>query len=128
MFFKLFLLFVTVSLLELAVLIKIGVYIGTLNTILLVILTAAAGAMMAKLEGLGVMFRIQEGLSQGIFPADELINGAMILVAGAMLLTPGFLTDTLGFLMIFPPSREVIKRFVRRRLKNYMNTIEIHRM
>jgi UPF0716 protein FxsA len=128
MFFRLFLIFVTVPLVELALLIKVGTYIGTFNTVLIVILTAAAGAYMARLEGIGVMYRIQENLAHGVFPADELISGLMILVAGVLLLTPGFLTDILGFLMVFPPSRESIKRILRRYFEKRINTIHIHRM
>jgi UPF0716 protein FxsA len=128
MFIRLFLIFVTVPLVELALLIKIGTYIGTFSTILIVILTAALGAFMAKLEGIGVMYRIQENLSQGVFPADELISGLMILVAGVLLLTPGFITDVLGFLMVFPSSREPIKGLLKRYIERRIRNIHIHRL
>jgi len=44
MFFKLFLIFAVVPVIELALLIRIGSIIGTLNTIIIVILTAIIGA------------------------------------------------------------------------------------
>lgn len=114
MLFKLFLIFAVIPVIELALLIKIGSIIGTLNTIIIVILTAIIGAYMVKLEGLGVIYRIQKNMQDGIFPAEELINGVMILIAGALLLTPGFFTDIIGFLMVFPVSRSYIKRIARR--------------
>ena len=105
MFFKLFLLFTIIPVIELAILIRIGSYIGALNTMSIVILTAVIGAYMVKSEGIGVMSRIQRDMQNGIFPAEEMISGMMILIAGALLLTPGFFTDILGFLMVFPLSK-----------------------
>lgn len=121
MFFKLFLIFSVIPVIELALLIKVGSLIGTLNTISIVILTALIGAYMVKLEGIGVLYRMQRDMSQGMFPAEELINGVMILIAGALLLTPGFVTDVLGFLMVFPASRGVIKKLLRRYLERHMD-------
>ncbi|NOZ68956.1 MAG: FxsA family protein [Deferribacteres bacterium] len=128
MLFKLFLLFIIVPVAELALLIKIGTFIGTFNTILIVILTAIIGAHMVKSEGIGVMYRIRKNMDEGIFPAEELIDGMMILIAGALLLTPGFLTDSAGFLMVFPVSRDYIKKIARRYIKKKMSPdeIEIH--
>jgi UPF0716 protein FxsA len=126
MLFKLFLLFALIPVVELALLIKIGSIIGTFNTVTIVILTAIIGAYMVKMEGLGVMYRIQQNMQEGIFPAEELINGMMILLAGALLLTPGFFTDAIGFLMVFPPSRNYIKRIARRYIEKRMSTGEIN--
>ncbi len=129
MFFKLFLIFAVIPVIELALLIKIGSVIGTLNTIIIVILTAVVGAYMVKLEGIAVMYRIQENMQQGTFPAEELINGMMILMAGVLLLTPGFFTDVVGFLMVFPVSRGVIKRIAGRYIKKRISytDVQIHR-
>jgi UPF0716 protein FxsA len=125
MFFKLFLIFAVIPVIELALLIKIGSVIGTLNTIIIVILTAIVGAYMVKLEGMVVMYRIQENMQQGTFPAEELINGMMILMAGVLLLTPGFFTDVVGFLMVFPVSRGVIKRIAGRYIKKRMSSTDV---
>ncbi len=125
MFFKLLVIFIVVPVVELSLLIKVGSIIGTLNTIIIVLLTAAIGAYMVKLEGLGVMYRIQKNLMEGIFPAEELIDGMMILIAGVLLLTPGFITDIIGFLMVFPGSRNVIKRLARRYFDRRITSVHI---
>jgi UPF0716 protein FxsA len=125
MLFKLFLLFTLVPVIELSLLIKIGSIIGLFNTITIVILTAMIGAYMVRTEGFGVMTRMQKDMQLGVFPAEELINGAMILVAGALLLTPGFFTDIIGFLMVFPVSRNVIKRIAKRYIERRVSTNEI---
>jgi UPF0716 protein FxsA len=129
MFFKLFLIFAVIPVIELALLIKIGSFIGTANTIIIVILTAVIGAYMVKLEGIGVMYRIQKNMQDGMFPGEELINGMMILLAGALLLTPGFFTDFFGFLMVFPVSRDCIKKIARRFIEKKISSgdIDIHR-
>ncbi len=117
MFAKLFLIFTIIPVIELTLLFKVGSYIGAINTVLVVILTAAIGAYMVKMEGIGVMYRIQKNMQEGIFPGDELISGMMILVAGALLLTPGFFTDVIGFVMLVPVSREFIKKIAKRYIK-----------
>ena len=118
--FHLFLLFAVIPMVELALLIKAGSYFGLFNTIILVILTAVIGAYMVKMEGIGVMYRIQQSMQEGVLPEDELINGMMILVAGAMLLTPGFFTDIIGFLMVIPFTRNNIRKFMMQFIKSKM--------
>jgi UPF0716 protein FxsA len=114
MFFKLFLIFAVVPVAELAILIKIGTLMGTLNTVLLVVGTAVLGAYLVRMEGLNVFYRFHRNLSEGVFPAEEIFDGALLLVAGAVLITPGLLTDILGLLLVFPPSRKIFKKIIRR--------------
>ena len=118
--FHLFLLFAVIPMIELALLIKAGSYFGLFNTITIVILTAVIGAYMVKMEGIGIMYRIQKNMQEGIFPEDELINGMMILVAGALLLTPGFFTDIIGFLMVIPVTRNFIRVYAMKYIKSKM--------
>ena len=126
MFFKLFLLFTLIPVIELSLLIEIGSYIGILNTVIIVILTALVGAYMVRMEGMGVMYRIQKNMQEGQFPAEEMISGAMILVAGALLLTPGFFTDIIGFLMVIPLSRNYISNWIKKYIEKKMSNDEIH--
>src|SRR4030042_5848079 len=106
MLFKLFLLFTIVPLIELALLIKVGTYIGVLPTIIIVVLTGILGAALAKYEGLSVLNQIRGTLSEGNIPGDEMLDGLLILVGGSLLLAPGFLTDILGYTMIIPFTRQ----------------------
>ena len=117
MFFKLLILFITVPLLELTLLIKIGTLIGTFNTILLILITGILGAALTKQQGLGVITRIREDMALGKVPSDELFNGVCILVGGFLLLTPGLLTDALGFSLLIPSAREGIKKYLRYKLE-----------
>jgi len=126
---RLFLLFLAVPLAELYVLIHVGRVIGAGWTILLVILTAAAGAALAKAEGLRTLAAIQSSLVAGRPPTNELIEGAMILAAGLTLLMPGFLTDALGLLILFPVTRRPIRRWLvaqfKRRARDHEGFIDV---
>jgi UPF0716 protein FxsA len=127
MLFKLFLLFSIVPVIELAILIQIGGYIGIPYTMALVIGTAIIGAYMVRHEGLSVMYRFKQNMQTGQFPAEEILDGALILVAGALLLTPGILTDVIGFLLVFPLSRLYIKDFIKERIRININLRGIRR-
>ena len=119
MFGKLLLAFTIIPMLELWLLISVGSHIGALTTIAIVILTGAAGAWLARMQGLKTLARVQQNLNQGIMPADELLDGVIILFAGAVLLTPGFLTDITGLLLLFPPTREPAKAWLKKKAKQW---------
>ena len=112
---RLILLFTVVPLAELFILIKIGSHIGGFNTILLVFLSAMLGALLAHRQGLRTLRQIQLSLSQGQIPAEELIDGVLILVGGILLVTPGVLTDLFALVLLFPATRTYFKRWLRRR-------------
>lgn len=105
MFINLVLLFTMVPVVELLVLIEVGGYIGTMNTIALIILTGIIGASFAKSQGAQMISEIRSALNQGQIPGKELLQGVMILVGGILLLTPGFITDLVGFSLLFPFTR-----------------------
>lgn len=109
------LLFILVPMVELALLIEVGRFLGTVNTIILVIVTGVLGAALAKFEGLRVMTDLQKDLMQMKMPADKLIEGVMVLVGGLLLLTPGILTDITGVLLILPISRRIFKEMLKKK-------------
>lgn len=119
---KLFLLFAVLPAIELAILIEIGGRIGVLNTIILILATAMAGAYLVRLEGLSVVGRLQRELGEGRFPGDALVDGGILLVAGAVLITPGFVTDILGLMLVIPATRKIFKGIARGYIKKNMVT------
>lgn len=110
MFIKLMTLFIIVPILEIYVLLSVGNLIGLVPTVLMVLATGVAGAYLARSQGLSLMMKIQQEMAAGRVPAEELIDGAMVLSGGLLLLTPGFCTDLFGFLLLAPFSRVYIKR------------------
>lgn len=117
MFAQLLLLFISVPLIEVLILIKLGSLFGFWPTIFLVIGTGIIGAYLAKIYGLTIWYQIQKDLQTGRMPADKLVDGLLVLIGGIVLLTPGLLTDIFGLLLLFPITRGIFKRFAKSKLK-----------
>ncbi len=112
----LFLVFVAVPIVEIGLFIQVGGAIGLWPTLAIVVLTAFAGTILMRAQGLSTLNRLQSSLSEGRNPADPMAQGAMILVAGVLLLTPGFFTDAVGFAFLLPPVRAVLIKWVSSRV------------
>ena len=104
--------FIAIPLVEIAVFIEVGGRIGVWNTVLTVILTAMIGTWLLRRQGLHTLHRVQESLNRNVLPVSEVFDGLCLLVAGALLLTPGFVTDALGFLLLVPPLRRLLRRWI----------------
>jgi UPF0716 protein FxsA len=109
--------FIVVPLVELYVFVQVGQSIGFLNTIGLLVLVAFVGAWLTRHEGVGVVQRIRAQMDAGRMPADDLLDGALVLAGGLLLILPGFVTDAVGLLVLFPPTRHALRSILRRRLR-----------
>lgn len=111
----LFVAFIVVPLVELAVIMQVGNVIGFLPTILLLVTDSLVGAWLVRREGMRAWHSLTSTLSGGGgSPVDELTQGALIVFGGALLLTPGFVTDALGLACVLPLTRPAMSSFVRR--------------
>ncbi|UZE97427.1 FxsA family protein [Alkalimarinus alittae] len=104
----LFVLFIIMPVVEMAVLIKVGSLIGVWSTILFVLLTAIIGASLLKRQGLSTLMRANQKMNAGEIPAKEVAEGFILAVGGALLLTPGFVTDSVGFALLLPGIRRLM--------------------
>jgi UPF0716 protein FxsA len=105
----LFLAFLIIPIIEIALFYSIGTSIGIGPTIAIVLVTAFVGSWLVSLQGRQTWVRIQSEIVAGNPPTVQLVHGAMILVAGALLLTPGFLTDVVGLALLIPSVREALR-------------------
>lgn len=126
MFIKLLILFTLVPIIELYVLLEAGRQIGVGATIGMIFLTGIAGAYLARSQGFNLINRIQTDLNQGRVPADQIMDGAIILAGGLLLLTPGFCTDLFGFCLLTPVTRQYIKIWLTKWLDRKIQRGEIH--
>lgn len=94
--------------LEIYVMIEIGSEIGALATVGLILLTAAIGGLLFRVQGIGTLRRVQAHLERDEMPVGELLSGVGILLAALLLFIPGFVTDALGFLLFIPPLRFLV--------------------
>jgi len=117
----LILLFTLVPIAELALLIKVGQYIGVGYTLGIVVFTGVVGAYLAKMQGLFTLRRIQDDINQGRMPKDTLFDGVLILCSGILLLTPGFITDLIGFMGLIPFTRNLFKRWLKRKIEDMIS-------
>jgi UPF0716 protein FxsA len=105
MFRFLFVLFIIIPIIEIALLIQVSEVIGGISTIALVVITAIMGAKMVKQQGMGALQNVQTQMAQGQMPAKELFTGLCVIIAGVLLLTPGIMTDVFGLLLLTPAIR-----------------------
>jgi UPF0716 protein FxsA len=106
----LFLIFIALPIVEIALFIVVGGASGVLPTLLLVILAAVAGLGVIRMQGLNALGRLETAVDRGEDPVGPIADGALKVIAGLLLLVPGFLTDTLGLLLLLPPVRRALMR------------------
>lgn len=106
---------VVLAMVEIYAIVRVAGAIGALDTIALLIVVSVIGAWLTKHEGFVVLRRLRAQLDAGRAPADALIDGVLVLSAGVLLMVPGFVTDAVGLLVLFPPTRVPLRRYLRRR-------------
>jgi UPF0716 protein FxsA len=121
MAFWILLAFIGVPLIEIALFIQVGGFIGLWPTIAIVIATAMAGTALIRRQGLNTLQRAQMEMAANRLPVRELFDGVCLLFAGALLLTPGFLTDAVGFVLLIPPLRRLLGNHAWRALQKSKN-------
>jgi len=114
--------FIGVPLLEIAVFIQVGGWIGLWPTLALVILSAVLGTWELRAQGLATLARARAVIDAGEVPAHEIFDGVCLLAAGALLLTPGFVTDALGLLLFIPAVRAYLRTLLGRHLRAKVQT------
>jgi len=112
----LFIAFLAIPLIEIALFIQVGGLIGLGWTLAIVVITALLGTYMVRTQGALALGQLRSSFDQMQDPTEPLAHGAMILFSGALLLTPGFFTDVIGFLLLIPAVRTAAFRAVKARV------------
>ena len=118
---------ISIPLIEIYLMIKVGGVVGAFNTIFLIFFTAITGVYFARLAGLNAIRSGFNQLMKNEMPIYEIISGAALAFAALLLIIPGFLTDLVGFLLIIPVTRKFFIRSISskfNRKKNEENVIE----
>ena len=115
-----FLLIISIPLIEIYLFIKIGSYIGAFNTVTLIIITAIIGVIYARYEGFNTLKSAMSQLIKNQIPIYEIMSGAVLAFAALLLILPGFATDIIGFLLIFPFTRKLFFKKVKKKY-SYQN-------
>lgn len=109
--------FIAVPMIEIALFIQVGGFIGIWWTLLIVLATAISGSYLVRNQGLREISNLQRSFSELDDPTEPLANGAMILFAGALLLTPGFFTDVVGLSLLVPGVRRAAFLWAKSKVK-----------
>ncbi|MGK2877929.1 MAG: FxsA family protein [Solirubrobacterales bacterium] len=102
-------LFIAVPVVELWLILQVGEMIGVGPTILLLLLDSLLGAWLVKSQGGGAWRNFRAAVDAGRIPANEAVDGFLVIIGGTLLLMPGFISDIVGILLIAPPSRKLLR-------------------
>ncbi|MGL4942358.1 MAG: FxsA family protein [Thermoguttaceae bacterium] len=115
MLYTLFVIFVAMPILEIAILWALASSIGWANVAFLVLGTGAIGVLLARREWFSCLQKLHAQLDRGEQPTETVVEGVLIFVAGLLLVVPGLLTDLIGILLLIPPMRRYAMRYAVRR-------------
>lgn len=120
MLLPLVLLFIIVPIAELAIIIQVGQALGLVWTVVILLADSVLGSLLMRSQGRAAWRRFNVALQSGRPPANEVLDGVLVIFGGALLLTPGFITDIVGLTFLLPPTRAVLRRLLVRRLAHRM--------
>ena len=92
-----------IPLIEIALFVIVGRWIGVWATLALVVLAVVAGSMILRRRGLAAARGLRR--FNGLQPVAE---EALIVVAAILLILPGFLTDLLALALLTPALRRAL--------------------
>jgi UPF0716 protein FxsA len=110
---------------EIVLLIKVGGSIGILNTILLILVTGALGAVLARIQGFIILQKIAENLNRGVMPSREILDGGLVLAGAICLLDPGIIGDLVGFVLLLPWTRALVRWLLMRLIRHKLDRGEV---
>lgn len=97
--------------------IMMGDWLGLWPTLGLLVLGAVAGSVLIRLQGLATLRRVQEAAARGEMPMGALFAGFCTVIGGVLLIIPGFFSDLLALLLIVPPVRRTLGRWMFGRIR-----------
>ena len=94
---------------EIYVMVLVSQAIGFFWMLTLVFLSAVAGILVLRHRGRVHWQRLRGAVSERRPPAREAFDGVMITTGAALLIIPGFITSGIGLLLLFPPTRYLVR-------------------
>ena len=94
---------------EIYVMVLVSQAVGFFWMLTLVFLSAVAGILVLRHRGRVHWQRLRGAVSERRPPAREAFDGVMITSGAALLILPGFITSGLGLLLLFPPTRYLVR-------------------
>lgn len=111
------LLLLGIPIVEIALFIQVGAWIGLWATLGLVVLSALAGVVVMRTQSLQAFRKLRASVEAGVDPTGPIADGGLVLAAGVLLLIPGFLSDAVAIALLLPPTRAALIRWAGKRLR-----------
>jgi len=108
-----------VPLIEIALFVTVGGWLGLWLTLAVVIGTAIAGVGVIRRQGVQGLEGLRQASRLQRDPMGQVADSALVLLAGFLLILPGFMTDTLGLVLLVPPLRALLIRGLASRAQIY---------
>ena len=118
----LFLIFIIVPLIEIALFLKVGALIGFWPTLAIIIGLSFFGTWLLRTQGALAFRDLRASLANMRDPTEPMAHGMMIMFAGVLLVTPGFFTDALGLALLIRPVRTLVIRSIARHFQIVTST------
>jgi len=97
---------------EVALLLYVSQHIGFLSALLLTIVSGGVGYLVVRRQLMRLAHRLARELNEGPLTVDALVDMIGLLAAGLLMITPGLITDVAGSLLLVPPVRRVVGKYV----------------
>ena len=120
-------LLIIVPIVELYVFVKVAEAIGFLDALVILVAVSLVGLWLVKRAGLRVWARFNEQIVAGSTPSREVADGVCLLLAGLLVAIPGFVTDAIGLLLLLPPIRALVRRFLLKRYAGRGRSVRVIR-
>jgi UPF0716 protein FxsA len=104
-------------LIEIALFVTLGGWLGLWLTLAIVLGTAFAGIVLMRWRGLRAIADLRGQMRAMGNPLALAADQAVFMLAAVLLVLPGFLTDFMGALLLIPPVRMALVALMAQRVK-----------
>jgi UPF0716 protein FxsA len=94
---------------EIYVMVLVSQAVGFFWMLSLIFISSVAGMLVLRHRGRVHWQRLRGAVSERRPPAREAFDGVMITTGAALLILPGFITSALGLVLLFPPTRFLVR-------------------
>jgi UPF0716 protein FxsA len=109
------LLLLAVPVVEVFAFVEVGLAVGWILATVLLVGTSLLGVALLRVQGRLAFRRVSLAVSERRPPGGAALDGALGFLGCLLLVVPGFVTDALGVLLLSPPTRALLRRWISRR-------------
>jgi UPF0716 protein FxsA len=100
---------------EVFVFVEVGLAIGWILATVLLVGTSLVGVPLLRVQGRRVSSALRLAVLERRVPGRSALDGALGFLGCILLVVPGFVTGAVGAVLVFPPTRALLRRWISRR-------------